>query len=451
MATSEQRGGPAEPEVDERQVDAALDAIAQRNLEPATAGLAVLFALLAVAHPFVLPEGARWPMSLLAAATAAALGTLCYGLRRWRLALRHAHPVSAGIVLLVLANCLLHVYLTAELRHTTTLLLLLVGAGSLFVSSAWFALVVGGTLVGWTVIVWRLVALVPALAISGDVMRFAAGLASATVIGGAIRELERLSTKNALHARTLEEALRAAEHATRAKSAFLATMSHEIRTPMNGVLGMIGLLLETDLTPEQRECATTARSSGEALLGILNDILDFSKIEAGRLDLEHVGFELRETVEEVAELLAVGARRKKIELGCFVSPARPAVVAGDPGHLRQVLSNLVGNAVKFTEQGEVVLRVEAAAERGRYVLACFEIADTGIGIPPEVLGRLFQPFAQADASTKRHYGGTGLGLAISERLVELMGGEIEVRARQGGVAFFASRCPSRFGRGGADA
>src|SRR5207253_255539 len=244
----------------------------------------------------------------------------------------HAHPVGAGIVLLALANCLLHVYLTAELRHTTTLLLLLVGAGSLFVSSAWFALVVGGTLVGWTVIVWRLVALVPALAISGEVMRFAAGLASATVIGGAIhvlrvrtlRELERLSIKNALHARTLEE---------------------------------------------------------------------------------------------VAELLAVGARRKKIELGCFVSPALPAVVAGDPGRLRQVLSNLVGNAVKFTEQGEVVLRVEAAGERGPYVLACFEIADTGIGIPSEVLGRLFQPFAQADASTKRHYGGTGLGLVISEQLV----------------------------------
>src|SRR5437773_5291305 len=218
MATSDQPRGPAEPEVDERQVDAALHAITQRSLKTATAGLAVLFALLAVAHPFVLPEGARSPMSLLAAATAAARGPLCYGLRRWRLAPRHAQPVGAGIVLLVLANCLLHVYLTAELRHTTALLLLLVGAGSLFVSSSWFALVVGGTLVGWTVIVWRLVALVPALAISGEVMRFAVGLASATVIGGAIhvlrvrtlRELERLSIKNALHARALEETLGAA-------------------------------------------------------------------------------------------------------------------------------------------------------------------------------------------------------------------------------------------------
>ena len=456
MTESDRTARP--PEIEERQVDAALDSIARSSLGPTAVGLAALFALFAVAHLLVLPEGARLPMSLLATATAAILGALGYSLRRGAFAGRRVHAIGAGVTLVALANCLAHLSLTAGIHQTTNLLLLLVGAASLFVSTPWFALVVGSTLVGWAAVVLRLVVLAPGLLSPTAVLHYAFGLVSATAIGVLIqavrvrtlRELQRLGIANELHARAMEEAMRAAESATRAKSAFLAAMSHEVRTPMNGVIGMIGLLLETELTPEQHDFAHTVRSSAEALLVVLNDILDFSKIEAGRLELEQIDFDLQETIEEVAELLAVGARKKQIELNCFVSPALPPVVAADPGRLRQVLTNLLGNAIKFTERGEVALRVEAAGEDGGHVLARFEVADTGIGIPREVQGRLFQPFAQADASTTRHYGGTGLGLVISRRLVELMGGEMSLESDPGRGSVFRFTVPleTRPGPGG---
>ncbi len=456
MTESDRTARP--PEIDERQVDAALDSIARSSLGPTAAGLAALFALFAVAHLFVLPEEARLRMTLLATATAAILGALGYSLRRGAFAGRRVHAIGAGVTLVALANCLAHLSLTAEIRQTTNLLLLLVGAASLFVSTPWFALVVGSTLVGWAAVVLRLVVLAPGLLSPTAVLHYAFGLISATAVGVLIqavrvrtlRELQRLGIANEMHARAMEQAMRAAESATQAKSAFLAAMSHEVRTPMNGVIGMIGLPLETELNPEQRDFANTVRSSAEALFVVLNDILDFSKIEAGRLELVQIDFDLQETIEEVAELLAVGARKKRIELNCFVSPALPPIVAADPGRLRQVLTNLVGNAIKFTERGEVALRVEAAGEDGGHVLARFEVADTGIGIPREVQGRLFQPFAQADASTTRHYGGTGLGLVISRRLVELMGGEMSLESDPGRGSVFRFTVPleTRPGPGG---
>ena len=259
-------------------------------------------------------------------------------------------------------------------------------------------------------------------------------------VAGWVGTVADVTAEARAEAATAEARDRATE-ASQLKSDFLANMSHEIRTPMNGVIGMIELLLETQLGVRQVDYAQTARNSGEALLIIIEDILDFSRLEAGQLKIEHIDFNVGTVVRDVVDLLASSAQSKRIELIADIDCAIPAEVGGDPGRLRQILNNLVGNAIKFTEVGEIVIRVTRSEDSEANYVVRFEISDTGIGISDDRLDAIFQSFVQADTSTSRKYGGTGLGLTISAQLAALMGGVCGVTSRLGaGSTFWFSIC-----------
>jgi signal transduction histidine kinase len=345
-----------------------------------------------------------------------------------------------GVVVII--NCLVLIVLGAEPRQTTNLMVAQMGFGCLLFSRRWFAFLTTLSLGGW---LW----VVGGRRVEQDWSHFGVALIQATLFGFLVlwvriraqRKVQELYLQDQAQKAQLRAAHEAAQSAVKAKSEFLANMSHEIRTPMTAMLGMTELLQMTELDSAQRDYADTVARSGNTLLQIVNDILDFSKIEAGQLSIEQVGFDPHELLQDVRDMLEVKARQRGLMLIVDVGAEVPHRLCGDPTRIRQVLVNLVGNAIKFTHDGHVALRVKCEPVERERVLVEFAVEDTGIGIAPEQQSNVFEAFTQADNSTTRRYGGTGLGLAICTQLTRLMGGQISLHSELGRGSTFHVKLP----------